>query len=351
MATYLLALLVTHRVRTPDRSPWVLTAARSVGWRPWALGVLAFVVVFVSLFSSFGSNWGGVWDGVYEGPSYWLGQHEVGRGGERWFYYLLLLVVYEPLVLGLGLLGAGVVLRSWWRPQTPIPGYTDVVSPRTRALTGYLVWGFAGSLVVYSWAGERFAWLVLHPLVALVLLAGIGAQVLWAGRARRSARVGLTLALLALAATAYNGVRAVALRPTDPRELLVTTQSSPDVPRAVADIRALDARLRRTEQRRVRVAVDPTSGASYPWAWYLRDLPVSYGVPSGPDADVLILTSATRDALAGRLGGYRERGVDLRVGWARDYNRVTPRRAWRWYWHRTPWNPLSPLPEWVEIRR
>ena len=32
---------------------------------------------------------------------------------------------------------------------------------------------------VYSWAGEKFAWLVLHPLLPLLLLAGIGVQAIW----------------------------------------------------------------------------------------------------------------------------------------------------------------------------
>jgi len=37
---------------------------------------------------------------------------------------------------------------------------------------------FVLSLAVYSWAGEKFAWLVLHPLLPLVLLAGDGVQAL-----------------------------------------------------------------------------------------------------------------------------------------------------------------------------
>ncbi len=351
VATYLVALLVAHRGRRPGRAPWTLTAARSVGWRPWALGLLAFAVVYVALFSSFGANWGGVWDGVYEGPSYWLGQHEVGRGGERWFFYLVLLVVYEPLALGLGLLGAGVVLRSWWWPRARITGFTDVISPRVRALTGYLVWGCAGSLAIYSWAGERFAWLVLHPLLLLLLLAGIGLQVLWAARASTLGRAGIVLAALAFAATAYNDVRVNVLHPEDPRELLITTQTSPEVPRAVERIRAADARLRATEGRRVTVAVDPGSGASYPWAWYLRELPVAYAAPSTPATDVLILTEDVSRRLEPRLDGYRRISVDLRVGWGRHYTGVGARDWWRWYWHRTPFTPLAPLREHVYVRR
>ena len=31
-------------------------------------------------------------------------------------------------------------------------------------------------VVLYSWAGEKFAWLALHPLLPMFLLAGIGGQ-------------------------------------------------------------------------------------------------------------------------------------------------------------------------------
>ena len=50
-------------------------------------------------------------------------------------------------------------------------------------LRAFLVWAFALSLAIYSWAGEKFAWLVLHPLLPLILLAGIGVQWLWESRA------------------------------------------------------------------------------------------------------------------------------------------------------------------------
>ena len=46
----------------------------------------------------------------------------------------------------------------------------------------FLVWDFFVSLAVYSWAGEKFAWLVLHPLLPAILLAGVGLQAIWQTR-------------------------------------------------------------------------------------------------------------------------------------------------------------------------
>ena len=53
---------------------------------------------------------------------------------------------------------------------------------RPTLLRLFLVWAFVLSLAVYSWAGEKFAWLVLHPLLPLILLAGVGLQAIWAAR-------------------------------------------------------------------------------------------------------------------------------------------------------------------------
>ena len=52
-----------------------------------------------------------------------------------------------------------------------------VVTVRRRSVVG--AWFATMAIVqfaVYSWAGEKFAWLALHPLIPAVLLAGLGAQ-------------------------------------------------------------------------------------------------------------------------------------------------------------------------------
>ena len=58
---------------------------------------------------------------------------------------------------------------------------------------------FVGSLAVFSWASERMPWLVLHPLLPLILLAGLGGQALWEAR-RRQALARVVLAVAAVAA-------------------------------------------------------------------------------------------------------------------------------------------------------
>ena len=98
---------------------------------------------------------------------------------------------------------------------------------RPTLLRAFLVWAFVLSLAVYSWAGEKFAWLVLHPLLPLILLAGVGVQGIWdARRTTGSARSGSrSRRWRSLYVRSRSCVVNVDHR-ADPRELLVSTQSS-----------------------------------------------------------------------------------------------------------------------------
>lgn len=311
---------------------------RSLPWWTWVAGLAAFAFVFGTLFTALYTDWGGIWRGLYEGPDYWLNQHPVGRGGEPWFFYLAVLGGHEwPIVL-LAAVGAVAVARD----------------PRPFPL--FLIWMVALSLAIYSWAGEKFAWLVLHPLLPLILLAGIGIQAIWRARRTRAGIAGL-LAIAVGAAYLVGASWSVnAAGPTDPRELLVSTQSAPDTEHVRDRLLRLDRRMRAREKRRLSVTIDPHDGASFPWAWYLRDLSGSYDAAVRsrrylPTADVLILTADTRALLLPRLGGYRGRRIDLRVWWVHDFHHGTPGAWWRWLTRREPWDPRGAFPEWVYVRR
>ena len=141
-----------------------------VGWEAYAWGVAAFLAVYTLTFTTFLTHPSGIY-GLWTGLDYWLGQHGVGRGGEAPGFYAVLLFAHEWPVLLLGAVGAVAAFR------------------RPTLLRLFLVWAFVLSLVVYSWAGEKFAWLVLHPLLPLILLAGVGLQGIWAAR-RTLARQG-----------------------------------------------------------------------------------------------------------------------------------------------------------------
>ena len=96
----------------------------------------------------------GIGRGLLQGIYYWLEQQHVARGGQPWYYYFVLIPLYEPLILVFGLAG---LLRALLQPT------------RFRL---FVVYWFVANVALYSWAGEKMPWLVVHILLPLVVLAG-----------------------------------------------------------------------------------------------------------------------------------------------------------------------------------
>ncbi|MGB9633593.1 MAG: TIGR03663 family protein, partial [Chloroflexaceae bacterium] len=426
-----------------DPAPVLLPRLRAL-WseqRPalWiALAILGGI--YLVLYSSFFAYMRGAFDGLYAGLAYWLGsQQEYARGDQPWYYYLMLLPLYEPLAV---LAAIGVVLAlmvavarrflagrravpavtggdaagaETQAPEEPAPTWTSPVAmawrflARQRAVaaatsedapeagagartaeetspTGVPVmpgalrpWGlyplltvfwFWTALIIFSWAGEKMPWLVVHmalpgallaawviarlldvveregraplaaetndppaanarlnPLIGLVPLVtalaavavgvalwriGAGAQGqewqrnLLQGLVPLFIAGGLVYALLTLAnllgarlvvalvaLTLALGIGAYTVRatwmvvyhhPDTPIEPLIYTQTAPEVPRYVADIREMAINLTRGN----RTPQDQTGGLSmpvfidsgddsgegslaWPLQWYFRD--------------------------------------------------------------------------------
>jgi len=320
--TYFAGVLVFRR-------ELVLRPIRAVGLESWGWALAAFVGVYTLLFTTFLTHPAGV-RGLYTGLDYWLGQHDVGRGGEAWYFYVVVLFGEEWPSLLLGVVGAAVALR------------------RPTLLRVFLIWAFVVSLVIYSWAGEKFAWLVLHPLLPLLLLAGLGVQAIWDARRHWYGWVGIAVAVAGFAYAGYASFTVNALNRADPRELLVSTQSSEEVKRVADEVVA------RAERQPTSITVDSSEGATFPWAWYFRHLGANYaelgtsGTP--PDSDVLILTQGAHDRLQPSLRGYESREIPFRVWWVRDYGKMSPAAWWRWFTEREPWSPTGGMPEWVYER-
>ena len=140
---------------------------------------------------------------------------------------------------------------------------------RKPLFAAFLIWDFLLSLAVYSWAGEKFAWLVLHPLLPVVLLAGAG-DAGDLGGARRVADRGLAGAALALLYVGVSSWWVNVDRGADPREMLVSTQSSTQVKDVADQVLALaasrgpgeppltrDGRLRRGRDLPLRLVLPP----------------------------------------------------------------------------------------------
>jgi uncharacterized protein (TIGR03663 family) len=299
----------------------------------WLSGAAVFVLVFVIAFGQFGTHLSGVWDGAYTGLRYWANEHGLHRGGEDWFAYLILLVAYELPLLVLGVIGAVWSVR------------------RRHALgTGMTVAAIL-SLAIYSYAGERFAWLLVTTLLPLALLAGLGFATLW--RARRWVAIAVTAPLAAM--LVWSDVQVQVLRPNDPRELMTVAPTDAEVPRIALDLRERDARARAAGRPRPTIEIDPNFGSASPWAWYLRGLRAGYPDMAAdtyaPTGDVLIVTEGSRALLGARLRGYDGRPFVMRSRRPPMGTGFSAGGLVRWFLHREPWQTVTPEREWLYERR
>ena len=144
------------------------------GWRTWALLFASFWATLWLLFSGLFANFrAGFVNGTSGSLGYWLQQQEVARGEQPWFYYLMLLALYEVLPVALA---AGALLGARRVPR-PLEETGDIgSSPNWPLLVrDFLIWWALASLLAYSVASEKMPWLVVHTVLPLLLLGGIAA--------------------------------------------------------------------------------------------------------------------------------------------------------------------------------
>jgi len=319
-------------LRRPGAARDAARRVGALGTQPWVWTLCAFAVTFMVIFTSGFRYAEGLESGLLDGVRYWWSQHDVGRGGQPWFFYLAVYAGYEWLIGGVAAIGVVVVVA------------------RRRSLVGaWFVAMAVGQAALYSWAGEKFAWLALHPLLPTVLLAGLGAQAV-ADRVRAPAarRALATVAAVGVAITAVVAVRPAITDGADPRELLVTVQTSVDVP-PIVDRLAAGQRDGTIDS----IIVDQSGGGSWPWAWYLHDLEnVSYGtldpevLPTDFDAMILLALELPPEAPA----GYRVERFRLREWWVPDYANAGAGDLLRWFATREVWSPTASADQYLVIR-
>ena len=161
-------------------------------------------------------------------------------------------------------------------------------------------------LALWQIAYFEFSGGALEVTSFLALLVGVGALV--GGGvflARRSgwktfvSFAALPLAMILLVLTIRAGVIASYKNGDTPVEMLVYTQTSPDITRLMRQFREVGGEG--DEQAKLPITIDQTSGFTWPWAWYLRGYErVNYPSYAGnpleepPDTPVVIVHSQNR---------------------------------------------------------
>ena len=316
----------------------------------WWRYALVFWAIWIVIQTTFFTHLGGAGSGLWQSLGYWVAQQDVARGGQPWYYYLVITPVYEHLPMVLAIAGGVFYIR------------------RRDKFGAFLAFWAAGSFFLYSMAGEKMPWLAVNLTLPMIVLAGkflgdvvqmvqwrhaqallalawvpVFAVVAWSlayvdfdlGRSADAVLLGVLL--VALAAAAALGVwlvrrlgragfaapaavslavllLAVGIRAgwvlsyengDSPVELAVYTQTSPDIPGLV---RHLEATVE--DEAAVAVAVDQTRGFAWPWRWYFRDYSdVRYVAYDGqaevprPDAQLLVVHSENKAKVDEALDG------------------------------------------------
>jgi uncharacterized protein (TIGR03663 family) len=355
--------LIWFQRSSDGKTPWQRAATQGNGiiqayaslaqHKRWLIAVAIFVGIYLLFFTAMLTNLLGSITGLTGSLLYWLAQHDVKRGGQPLHYYLMLLVVYEPLVVLWSIVGLVLVavdsIQRWRKPQkTPTKTITaDKATeqpaksgqhPPTLLLPLLLAWWSIAALLIYTWAGEKMPWLIVHILLPMTLFGSWACQRILFGQTghtavnpfMRSHRILLVIFLgiflttsglnfvvintyvgaevrtnvpglillaltsilflmviiaaglnwgwrwsfsvLALCITLFGGIysmrssyRLAYVTGDVPREMLIYTQTSPDVHRMVRRLEEIS--IRRTNGLHMPVMYDNETV----WTWYLRD--------------------------------------------------------------------------------
>ena len=290
----------------------------------WWKCAAIFYAIWLLLYSTFFTNPGGLLTGIWRSLGYWIVQQDVARGNQPWHYYFVITSLYEFLPVLLALVAGGYWLYRLLRGVYSEEGYDF----RGEAFTWFVLFWALATFGAYTVASEKMPWLLVNvtlPLIVVsgkflgevveainwrwlvrsgaLLLAAIVPSALWllwmlaffgVGEGAASGPIELTMIVAGLVAlavagaflarrygwrasaafallpvvavllvlTVRTGVRASFDNGDVPVEMLVYTQTSPDVTRLLGEIERAG-----TGQT---IAIDTTSGFSWPWVWYLR---------------------------------------------------------------------------------
>ena len=306
----------------PERQP-LLDTIFTMPWTHWFFALLAGWAVFLVLFTVLFTNIkNGIGDGIWQGLYYWIQQQQVARGGQPWYYYLMLIPLYEQIGVIFGIVG---LVRSILRPT------------RFRL---FLAYWFVGNVFIYSWAAEKMPWLMIHMTMPMLLLAAVGLEPAvvtcinmakgWLGKSALTENIvsvasvqdkdeehpvivpsgveggegkliptfrpqprrrvgllngtaavfGLVLAILLLLPTIHNMYEVSYVHAADgPHEMMVYVQTTTDVNTVMAKVDALDQKLYGGKRL---LPIGLMNDATWPFAWYVRDYTnVCFNYPDG----------------------------------------------------------------------
>ena len=178
-----------------------------LAWKPgiWGICFAVFWGIFLFLHTTMFTNMVGVGSGVWQGLAYWISQQSVERGGQPWYYYLIMLPLYETLPFAIGIIACAIAIgrlgERYAFAALFIAAAAGLLAAAIYTLTGtkalyaplavgfvllvwlalrsgadvfdwFLIYWVGMTFILYVVAGEKMPWLITHMALPLAFLSG-----------------------------------------------------------------------------------------------------------------------------------------------------------------------------------
>lgn len=362
-------------------------------WAVWWRIASIFWLIWMALFTTFFTNPAGIESGIWQSLGYWIAQQEVARGNQPWYYYFMLTSVYELLplifsvvaffyyrnrsdtfahfliywcVVNFALYTYASEKMPWLLVNTTLPMlvlsgkflgeiFSDISWINLKHWKGFSVLTVIPLSILIMW--NLLAWDFningLHDLSRLAIIGSSTTALIFFGI--KSAKflgsnhcfriLSLTLACI-LALVGLKAALTASFQNDDfPVELLVYTQTAPDILSILDQIESIDGNI--TESNQLWVTIDQTSGFTWPWAWYLRNRPKvefpnhdAHPMKSVPNSSVVITHLNNKASTDKTLGDSFTKGERFKHRWwfpEYRYRDVTLRKIFPMIINRSTW--------------
>lgn len=156
------------------------------------IGFLIAATIFIVLYSVFFTDLPrGIASGMFASLGYWMAQQGVARGGQPWYYYFVIIPLYQPIAVFFSLV-SGVFFaikgikgflknrqeKQYSATYEPGLGTFNIDRPVPFAkfsvfLPLFAIWWLSGEVFIYSWAGEKMPWLIVHMIRPAIFLTSL----------------------------------------------------------------------------------------------------------------------------------------------------------------------------------
>lgn len=371
------------------RSEMLSPKAHGIGAVDMLIFLGIFFGIFYVYFTSFFSNPGGFIDGLYrKSLGYWMHQDKIQRIKGAFTYFCPIAIVYELPLLAILVSGIIALLKGkrlsriilivssalaiplmlFWRQTLPSDPWdtkfhmtnsmhivfaiyvfaigltaTCLYLAEGRRFPAFLAYWSWTSVLLYSYAGEKVPWLLMHVLIPVVLWASLFlGEFIGSERFKRMSAVYSVLIGAGLLIFLQASLRLCFVNEANPVETMVYTQTSVDITKSLKTIADFAESTGKGDKFPLGIQGDST----WPYTWYLRDYKDWFHPGTFADASkaIIVVDWEKRRDFGILEPNYKIERLRLREWWVPDpvSSLKNPIGAWlRYYFLRELWNPYK----------